>query len=222
MNGEARRDGQPRFAEWCPDLVAALREPFPDSAWRDMEIPTKGGKTTSVPYIPWFHYAEKLDELVGPAGWSIGEPRWQVIGSPAQLIVAAPITILGVTKWAVATDDLERIDRKSGEIEHVEGYGGPIERAMAALLKRGCALFGLGRDDVYARKGPAGKARGPKPAQPWQRKKINRLMREREIAPNELTALQGRLGDDLTFEKAGEIIDWLSKRPVKQAGAARG
>ncbi|HEX6939895.1 MAG TPA: hypothetical protein VF158_10825 [Longimicrobiales bacterium] len=234
----------PPFRQWCPELVQALRAPFPDDVWREMQIPKKGGGTTRVPYIPWHRYAERLDQLVGPHGWTIGRPRWEVIGSPARLVMTAPFTILGVTKWPVATDDLEKVDKHSGGIEHVEGYGGPGERAAASLLKRGCALFGLGREDTYVRKGPSRRggqgrngrgadrrepprrpadgapAEGEPKASPAQRRKIDRLIAERLLPPEQIPALQARLGPELTRARASELIDHLSGLPLKAAGAA--
>lgn len=238
-------DVRPPFDHWCPELIQALRQPFPDSAWKEMEIPNRtSGTKTVVPFIPWHRYAERLDELVGPHGWSTGEPRWEVIGSPARLVMAASLTILDVTKWVVVTVELEKLDRKSGEIEQIEGYGGPMERAFASLLKRGCALFGLGREDVYVRKGPAGGARrtggggeepprrsgrggraagqreaGPTLAQPWQRNKIERLLRRRDVPPNELHAITAQLGPKLTRDRANEIIARLNTMPEKPAEA---
>lgn len=209
-----------RFTEWCPELEAALQEPFPEDHWTTFEVPTKGGKKTQVPFVPWFRYAERLNELVGPHGWSVGELKAQVYGSPARMIMMLPLTILGVTKVQVGEDELEKFDKESGAYEPVEGYGGPGQRAYAQALKRAAALFGMGLIETYdkSRRGKPQQAARPQSgddrhASPAQLRRIRALMSERVVPDDQLLALRTRLDGTLSRAKASEIISHLESLP---------
>jgi hypothetical protein len=110
-----------------PDLIAALSRPFPVS-----EVDIKPGAVRqdetaalALAYADWRAYAERLDAVVGPAGWSIQLIPW------GNTRVIARLTLFGVTKDA------------SGEGDPDDPHAGTIAEAQAK--KRACADFGLGR-----------------------------------------------------------------------------
>jgi hypothetical protein len=109
------------------DRIADLARPFPIDhvQVRPGAVTTDGTAAIALPYVDWRLYAERLDQLVGPADWSIQLIPW----GPTRLI--ARLTILGVTKDA------------SGEGDPNDVNCGTIAEAQAK--KRACAEFGLGR-----------------------------------------------------------------------------
>jgi hypothetical protein len=109
------------------DHIADLARPFPIEhvQVRPGAVTTDGTAAIALPYVDWRLYAERLDQLVGPAHWSIQLIPW----GPTRVI--ARLTILGVTKDA------------SGEGDPNDVNCGTIAEAQAK--KRACAEFGLGR-----------------------------------------------------------------------------
>lgn len=137
---------------WSPELVAALAAPFPPECFQQKEMRSKKtNTTTSIPFVAWHHYVRKLTELVGP-GWSMGTPILHPIGAgeDAKLVIALPITILGVTRVNFGSEDEDKDD-----------FGDAATNAWAQSFKRTCALFGMGLD-MYLKSKPA--ARQPAPA----------------------------------------------------------
>lgn len=128
-----------QFAEWTPDLAVALADPFPD-AWVKEKV--QGG--SRIRFVPWFRYAERLNELVGPEGWSTSLSLHEVGG---KLVVVASLTVLGVTKQNVGDED-----------EDKDNFGTACTNAFAQAYKRAAALFGLGLY-MYDKDAPRGQQR---------------------------------------------------------------
>jgi hypothetical protein len=109
------------------DCIADLARPFPiDSVQvRPGAVAGDGTAAIALPYVDWRLYAERLDQVVGAANWSIQLIPW------GQTRIIARLTILGITKDA------------SGEGDPNDGNCGTIAEAQAK--KRACAECGLGR-----------------------------------------------------------------------------
>jgi hypothetical protein len=114
---------EPTFTE----QLAELARPFPieQVQLRPGAVSGDGTAAIALPYVDWRLYAERLDQIVSPANWSIQLIPW----GPTRVI--ARLTILGVTKDA------------SGEGDANDENCGTIAEAQAK--KRACAEFGLGR-----------------------------------------------------------------------------
>jgi hypothetical protein len=132
-----------KFTEWCPELVAELAKPFP----RNMHA-SKGSKGT---FVSVHHYVARLNDLVGPQGWSMPAPSSYHAGNKLGLCVG--VTILGVTKWNVG-DEME--DHGEPDDDNVvRDFGSSSTNSWAQGFKRCCAYgFGLGLylyDKVFTR-----------------------------------------------------------------------
>lgn len=134
-----------QFAEWTEELEAALAEPFP-AEWVKSKKAGKGERSTSISFVPWHRYAERLNALVG-GGWSMGEPVTLHVGD--KLVMGLPLTILGTTRVNFGDEDdsewEEVLNKDTGELEDKKTmYGSPCTNAFAQAFKRSCALFGIG------------------------------------------------------------------------------
>src|SRR5688500_11750173 len=130
-----------KFTEWCPERVEALAAPFPKELHAQKD---RRGTFVSV-----HHYVARLNELVGPNGWSMPEPSTYHAG--AKLGCAVGITILGVTKWNVGDEmedhgePVEYTDDQGKTREKVVDFGSSSTNSWAQAFKRCCAYgFGLG------------------------------------------------------------------------------
>jgi hypothetical protein len=83
-------------------------------------------RALAMPFVDMRAYQDRLDRVVGPAGWNF---RYLV----AERGIACELTILGVTKSAV------------GDYPIAAGDENPATSAEAQAFKRACAAFGLGR-----------------------------------------------------------------------------
>lgn len=116
----------PLYTEWSDALAAELAKPFPSAV---IKTKKKGG--TSIAFVSWHHYAARLNQLVGPQGWSAAVTNHFEVGG--KLALAVTVTILGHPQTQVGTEDEDKDD-----------YGDAATNAWAQALKRACALFGLG------------------------------------------------------------------------------
>ena len=120
-----------RFTEWCPELEAALSEPFPREHHAQ-----KDRKGT---FVTTRHYVARLNELVGVGGWSM-EPVVS-FHSGNKLGLAVGVTVLGVTKWNVG-DEMED-HGEPGEDGKVRDFGSSSTNSWAQSFKR-CMAYGFG------------------------------------------------------------------------------
>ena len=116
-----------RYTEWCPELEAELRRPFPSEYVKQKTL--KGNR---ISFVEWHTYTAKLNALVGN-GWCMEPPIPMQAGG--KLVIAVGLTILGVTRWNVGDEDADH-----------EGYGSGATNAFAQAYKRAAALFGMGLD----------------------------------------------------------------------------
>lgn len=151
-----------KHTEWTKELAADLAAPFPIN-----QHTQKGGKGT---FVSVRHYVQRLDELVGPHGWSMPQPATHHAG--AKLGICVGVTILGVTKWNFGDevedhgDPIEFTDRSTGEVkEKVVDFGTSYTNAWAQGFKRCLAYgFGMGRymyDKDWTKQYLGGKASAP-------------------------------------------------------------
>lgn len=126
---------------WTPELVAALAEPFP------REVHTQ--KHNKGTFVSVHHYVARLNELVGPQGWSMDAPVAFHAGQ--KLCLGVGVTVLGVTKWNVGDeqedhgDPIEYTDDAGNVKEKVVDFGSSSVNSWAQAFKRCCAYgFGLG------------------------------------------------------------------------------
>lgn len=134
-----------KFGHWCPELEAALTEPFP-AEWVQQKKAGKGEGSRSISFVPWHRYVSRLNVLVGD-GWQMGTPITVHVGE--KLCMGIPLTIHGVTRinWGDEDDSEweEVTNRATGEVEEKKTmYGSPVTNAFAQAFKRTCALFGMG------------------------------------------------------------------------------
>jgi|GEM_PF-2908704 len=112
------------------EVLESLSEPFPEDAigWKAQALYPKDKPTTAlaVPHITARHVMNRLDEVVGPAGW---QTDFEFI--PGLKAAKVMLTVLGVTKsdiGFVAGDD-----------------DAAIKGSVSDGLKRAAVLFGIGR-----------------------------------------------------------------------------
>lgn len=207
------------YTEWSQDLEDALSRPFPPDCVQQLK---KG--SASISFVPWHHYARKLNHLVGP-GWSMGEPIVREIAG--KLVIGVPVTIFGVTRVNFGDED-----------EGKDDYGTASTNAWAQSFKRTCALFGMGLDMYDKGRGAARapqpaqrqaprtdrapapaqthhRADGPKPASEKQLAMIDRLVVERDLDFHTREQLQTEIGS-LTSIEASEWITRLKGLPVME------
>lgn len=220
----------PRFTEWCPELEAALAEPFPREV---IKVKEQGG--TKIEFVPWHHYVRRLNDLVGP-GWSMGEPviaktdpyeKWrkprgnepgQMVTMPGRFVIAVPVTILGVTRVNVGD-----------ESEGKDDYGTPSTNALAQAFKRTLALFGMGLEfyDKEARMRAMRSGNAPTPTQgtdaqkqdgyyatDGQKARIKSLLNERDVDMEKRQRIERALSNGFTSQEAAKTIVWLERRPM--------
>jgi hypothetical protein len=133
-----------KHTEWTPALEAELAAPFPRELVQQKEMKSKKtGHVSRIDFVAWHHYTLRLNDLVG-SGWSMGEPILREVAG--KLVMALPVTVLGVTRVNVGDEDEDKDD-----------YGTASTNAWAQAFKRTCALFGMGLD-MYDKKGLAEKA----------------------------------------------------------------
>jgi hypothetical protein len=116
----------PEFTEWGDDLADALAAPFPDAV-----VKTKRKGSTNISFVSWHIYAARLNQLVGPNGWSASIADRAEVGG--KLMLAVTVTILGCAQTNVGTEDEDKDD-----------YGDAATNAWAQAFKRACAGHGLG------------------------------------------------------------------------------
>ena len=118
---------QPKtLAEVFPQLAA----PFPGARvrWRTVEVDEREGQVRVVPYVDATAVMDRLDEVVGPEGWSYD---FDLLPDGT---VKGKLTILGITKCnrgAIEGNDVSTADKVKGDAS--DG------------LKRAAVLFGIGR-----------------------------------------------------------------------------
>lgn len=199
-----------RFKEWCPELEAALAEPFPSDRVSILRKTNKQGKVVAkIPYISWHFYVARLNELVG-AGWSMGQPITMEVGG--KLVIGLPVTILDVSRINFGDED-----------EGKDDYGTAATNAFAQGFKRTCALFGMGLY-MYDKKGviqalvngdtPSAEE-GTEPATDAQREKIRDLLARKIVNANQRTRIEKKLAGAFSHEDAALTINWLDKQFMK-------
>ena len=111
------------------DVLEALKQPFPER-WVQWKVQTTNRDKTRglvVAYVDARMLMARLDEVVGPAGWS---DEYTVLAQPGEhgeeWVVSCKLTIGGITKQDV-------------------GSGLGIKAAFTDAFKRVCVKFGLGR-----------------------------------------------------------------------------
>ena len=133
---------QPPFTTWCPELEQALAAPFPAEVFEPKKK-GQGDKAFTLDVLSWVWYEQRLNDLVGVAGWHLGEPMIAIVKD--RLVMRGSLTILGVTKWQIAGAPLTWMDRKTGEEREIgDAEGGPEMNAFGKLRRRLCGEFGLG------------------------------------------------------------------------------
>lgn len=195
---------------WTPELVDALAEPFA----RELHQ-SKGKKGT---FVSVHHYVRRLNDLVGPQGWSMEAPTTYHAGE--KLGICVGITILGVTKWNVG-DEME----DHGEPEEdgvVRDYGSSSTNSWAQAFKR-CMAYGFGcglylYDKKYTQ---ALLSDRPAPQQSdapthSQVQLIEKVLRSHVFTDAEREATKKSLAKHNTKTKAAELIDRLTKEVAKR------
>lgn len=115
-----------------PELINALREPFPAETHKERELPG-GGKWF---FIPWQLIRKRLNDVY---------PDWQVeYGTPIYLgdfcTVSCTLTIAGVSRQAWGNAPVELLSKSGRDMSR----GTPIERAIADSFKNAAEAFGIG------------------------------------------------------------------------------
>lgn len=194
----------PHYTEWDTALEDEIARPFPPEK---IKTKKKGGK--DIAFVSWYDYVARLNSLVGPSGWSIGEPTLYVLAG--RIAVATSVTILGVTKGNVGDEDEEK-----------EDWGTPALNAYAQALKRCCALFGMGLDMYYkeeragrqtAKSRAASDATGPLELRKGAH--AGKLITDATVPTNYLISLLPKSPDGIAAQLNREI-----ERRAKAKGAA--
>jgi hypothetical protein len=213
----------PRFDKWCPELEAALREPFDNKLISSKEAKNKKtGAVTHIPFVSWHHYVRRLNDLVGN-GWSQGTPI--VLEAGGRLVIGVPLTILGVTRINFGD-----------EKESKDDFGTASTNAFAQGFKRTCAMFDIGLD-MYDKEvrmhllsgGNGGSSRQPRQRQQpagtqrsaeyyatdEQKERIRELLDVRQVDSKNADRINTALRNGFSAEEADSTIAWLRKRPEK-------
>jgi len=203
-----------RFCEWCPELEAALAEPFPMAVMQQKRL---GG--SSIDFVAWHHYVHRLNTLVG-GGWSMGDPVFHDTGG--KLVVGLPVTILGVTRINFGDEEGDKDD-----------YGTAATNAWAQAFKRTLALFGMGLY-MYDKKGvgaaldtnpatrepePRQQSREDQPATDKQVGFLSRLMKSHAFGDAARLSVQGEIEAGMSKSRAMRLIDEAQKRIAAAAEA---
>ena len=187
-----------RYTEWSPELEAALAEPFPKALHSSK---SQGG--SSITFVSWTHYAERLNEVVGAGGWWTGIPEPYQVGG--KLMLSVPVTILGVTKVNVGDEEGDK-----------DNFGTASTNAFAQSFKRTCAMFGLGLylyDKDWTQQYLAGNA----PASDFQLRQIAVLSDEREMEEEKRQKLAEWLNERPKYDAARSMILKLERSPKRKA-----
>lgn len=118
--------------EWTPEIAKALAAPFKENDVSWVVVATKGKNTPQMtelwaPYVEAEPILDRLDDVVGPGGWSLDI---EVVGDRSAI---CRLTILGVTKAG------------AGQIAADQKTDQPFKAAATDALKRAAVLFGIGR-----------------------------------------------------------------------------
>lgn len=194
--------------EWNPALIEALRRPFPPECHEEKR---QGG--SKITFVALHHYKRRLNELVGPHGWS-STVRMEPIGG--RLVATVALTILGVTKENVGDEVEEPEVNERGNIKMV---GVPATNSYAQAFKRACADFGLGLYlyDETARKAAMNPAAASATNDQYDR--INALLDERDLDEATYKKTVQRVTGGLTADAARTAITWLESLPMKEKAA---
>ena len=118
--------------EWTPEIAKALAAPFKESDVSWVVVATSNKNTPQMtelwaPYVEAEPILDRLDDVVGPGGWSLDI---EVVGDRSAI---CRLTILGVTKAG------------AGQIAAEQKTDQPFKAAATDALKRAAVLFGIGR-----------------------------------------------------------------------------
>ena len=136
-----------RYDKWGPELEKALAQPFEPVlvGWKPQWVSKERDGGIAVPYVDPRHYYNRLDDLVGPEGWS-AEPE---IVNATTIIMR--VTILGVSRYGIG--------------EKAANDQNTLAAAEAQAFKRACAHgFNFGRylythmEQVFVGMTPKGKS----------------------------------------------------------------
>lgn len=189
------------YTEWCEDLERALAEPFPADV-----LQTKSMGGASITFVSWTHYVERLNRLVGAGGWSIGDVSFWHAGD--KLVMAVPVTILGVTKVNVGDEG-----------EDHDAYGTAATNAFAQALKRTLALFGMGLRQLYIEKGAPPKVAAPDALRDELRDTLNALSVLGLDDPN-LGKAKGLTEPGSDGTRVRKALDWAKAKLTELEDAA--
>lgn len=117
-----------KVPDWA-EVQRALAEPFPAAAisWKAQAVSKSGDRALAVAYIDARDVMDRLDEAVGPQGWS---DSYRVVTVAGESAVECTLTVLGVSKTDVGTPG-DSADRAKG--------------AYSDAFKRAAVRFGIGR-----------------------------------------------------------------------------
>ena len=118
--------------EWTPEIAKALAAPFKESEISWVVVATTNKNTPQMselwaPYLEADPIIDRLDQVVGPDGWSLD------IEAAGERAAICRLTILGVTKAG------------AGQIAADQKTDQPFKAAATDALKRAAVLFGIGR-----------------------------------------------------------------------------
>jgi hypothetical protein len=189
-------------------LAARLMERFPER-WHE-QLTKKGNAIT---FVSWHHYADQLDELVGPMNWWTEPPVTTV--TPERVIIAVGLTLRNFgTKWNVGDELLSK-----------DTFGTASTNAFAQAFKRAAAMWGLGRymyekDEVYDTKIPEtgyerrthGDEESFQPATRKQKELIFKMFQSHVFSDAERGEYIAVMKEHGTTKVASDVIDDIQKK----------
>jgi len=118
--------------EWTPEIAKALAAPFREADVSWVVVATSNKNTPQMtelwaPYLEADPIIDRLDEVLGPDGWSLDI---EAVGERGAI---CRLTILGVMKAG------------AGQIAADQKTDQPFKAAATDALKRAAVLFGIGR-----------------------------------------------------------------------------
>ncbi|MBE9040708.1 DUF1071 domain-containing protein [Oscillatoriales cyanobacterium LEGE 11467] len=123
--------------EWTlKQIQDAIKRPLPQSMLKKLK--DKG----NAPYVPWFRVCPILDKYAPGWTWEIRSTHL----SDDRIFIVGRLTLptAGGDVWreATGTEELKRLDRKTGELTEL-AYGDPSSNAESMAFRRAAAKFGL-------------------------------------------------------------------------------
>jgi len=190
----------PRFTEWEPGILDAMKTQFPDSL-----LSTLSKGNLELTYSAWYNYEAFLDNVV---------PGWQLVITSIHddnkyLSVVGYLEIYGVRRYNVGWFDKTESGRGMDS-------GPPMAIARSSLLRRCSANFGLGRYLYFGSDDPdkVPQVENQFGLREDQYDELSHLLETKDIPKDTAKTLKDE--KSWTIARAAQVIRYLRRCPDKK------